>query len=429
LVLGRSGEDGLKPGWINAELIFARTLNASRLFLAIGKIIKFWRRERKMRPSFLPFSKPAIGNLEIEAVVEVLRSGWLTTGSKALEFEAAFGTYCNAQGSVALCSATAGMHLLLAALGIGPGDEVITPSMTWVSTVNLIVLAGAIPVFADIDPHTLMVSEQTVGPLINERTKLIVPVHFAGAAVDMKPLRQLASSKNIHLVEDAAHAVGTEYQGEKIGHRGTAVFSFHPIKNMTCGEGGMLCSDDPELVERVRRLKFHGLGMDAYDRSTQGRAPQAEVLEPGYKYNLTDIAAALGLVQLGRLDQLIQKRTLLARRYTELLANVDEIRPLAAPSYPIRHAWHLFIVRLDTQKAGMDRNVFMTELKKRNIGTGIHFKAVHTQKYFRETLRMPAGALPATDWNSERLCSLPLFPDMAVEDVDEVVETIKEVLA
>lgn len=381
-----------------------------------------------MRSSFLPFSKPAIGDLEIEAVVDVLRSGWITTGPKAVEFETAFRDYCGAEGSVALCSATAGMHLLLAALGIGPGDEVITPSVTWVSTVNLIVLAGATPVFADIDSETLMVSAQTIEPLINDRTKLMIPVHFAGAAADMEPLRQLASNKHVRIVEDAAHAVGTEYQGGKIGRLGTAIFSFHPIKNMTCGEGGMFCSDDPELIERIRRLKFHGIGMDAYDRTVQGRAPQAEVLEPGFKYNLTDTAAALGLVQLARLDQFIQQRTLLAHRYQALLGDVDEIRPLTEPQYPMRHAWHLFIVRLDTQRAGMDRNTFMTELKRKNIGTGIHFKAVHTQRYYRENFRLPEGALPATEWNSERLCSLPLFPDMTVEDVDSVAAAIKEVL-
>jgi len=382
-----------------------------------------------MRSTFLPFSKPAISELEIESVVEVLRSGWITTGPKAAEFEEAFRGYCNAEGAVALCSGTAGMHLLIAALGIGPGDEVITPSMTWVSTVNVIVLAGATPVFADIDRDTLMVSAETIEPLITDHTRLIIPVHFAGAAVDMEPVRQLASGKKIHLVEDAAHAAGTEYHGEKIGQRGSAIFSFHPIKNMTCGEGGIFCSDDPDLVERVRRLKFHGLGVDAYDRAMQGRAPQAEVLEPGFKYNLTDLAAALGLGQLGRLDNFIEKRSRLARRYQELLDDVDEILPLAVPSYPMRHAWHLFVIRLDTERAGMDRDTFMAELKKRNIGTGIHFKAVHTQKYYRETLRLPEGALPATEWNSERICSLPLFPGMAVEDVDSVVAAIKEVLA
>lgn len=382
-----------------------------------------------MRSTFLPFSKPSISELEIESVADVLRSGWITTGPKTAEFEEAFRRYCRADASAAISSATGGMHLLLTALGIGPGDEVITPSMTWVSTINLIMLAGATPVFADIDRDTLMVSAETVEPLITERTRLIIPVHFAGAAADMEPLRQLATDKNIRLVEDAAHAVGAEYRGEKIGRRGTAIFSFHPIKNITCGEGGMFCSDDPALMERIRRLKFHGLGVDAYDRTLQGRSPQAEVLEPGFKYNLTDMAAVLGLGQLSRLEAFIQKRTLLACRYGELLAGVGEILPLAAPAYSMRHAWHLFIVRLDAKRAGMDRETFMAELKKRNIGTGLHFKAAHLQKYYRDTLRLPESALPNTRWNSERICSLPLFPDMTLDDVADVVDAIKEVLA
>ncbi|MBN2328228.1 MAG: UDP-4-amino-4-deoxy-L-arabinose aminotransferase [Candidatus Omnitrophica bacterium] len=379
--------------------------------------------------SFLPFSKPVISEEEIESVAEVLRSGWITTGPKAAEFEEAFREYCDAEGAVALCSATGAMHLALTALGVGPGDEVITPSMTWVSTVNLIVRVGAAPVFADIDRNTLMTSADTIEPLITKNTKLIIPVHFAGAAADMAPLRQLASRHNIVLIEDAAHAAGAEYRGEKIGRRGSAVFSFHPIKNMTCGEGGMFCSDDPELLERVRRLKFHGLGVDAYDRTMQGRAPQAEVLEPGFKYNLTDIAAALGLGQLNRLEEFIEKRSLLARRYHELLSEVDEILPLAIPPYPMRHAWHLFVVRLDVERAGMDRETFMKELKMRNIGAGIHFKSVHTQKYYRETMQLPDGALPNTEWNSDRICSLPLFPGMTLEDVDAVAAAIKEILA
>lgn len=381
-----------------------------------------------MRNNFLPFSKPSISEDDITAVSEVLRSGWITTGSKALDFENAFKNYCGADNAVALSSATAGMHLALTALGIGPGDEVITPSMTWVSTVNLIVLSGATPVFADIDADTLMVSREQIEPLITGRTRLIIPVHFAGAPVDMAPIRQLASDKGIHLLEDAAHAAGTGYMGEKIGKHGTAVFSFHPIKNITCGEGGMFCSDDAALTERIRRLKFHGLGVDAYDRNTQGRSPQAEVLEPGYKYNLTDMAAVLGLSQLGRLDEFIKKRTLLAGYYKELLSDIHEIMPLLPPSYPITHAWHLFIVRLDTRRAGMDRDTFMTGLKEKNIGTGIHFKAVHTQKYYRETVKLPDGALPATEWNSDRICSLPLFPDMTLHDVEDVVNAIKEVL-
>ena len=382
-----------------------------------------------MRNDFLPFSRPSISDRDISAVNEVLRSGWLTTGPKTARFEEAFRDYTGCGGAVALSSATAGMHLALKAFDIGPGDEVITPSMTWVSTVNLIVLAGAKPVFADVDRDTLMVTPESVQACMTEATKLIVPVHFAGAAVDIEPIRELASEENIFLIEDAAHALGTEYKNQRIGRTGTSIFSFHPIKNITTGEGGMFCSDDIELVDCIRRLKFHGLGVDAYDRQTQGRSPQAEVLEPGFKYNMTDMASVLGTSQLARVDRFNSRRRELAMRYRELLNGIDEILPLREPAYPIKHSWHLFIVRLDTDKAKMSRDEFMEELKKRNIGTGLHFRAAHLQKYYRESMGMKRGMLPNTEWNSDRICSLPLFPDMTLDDVDDVAETIKEVLS
>lgn len=381
-----------------------------------------------MRKNFLPFSKPAISEEEIAAVGHVLRSGWITTGPKTAQFEEDFKQYCGTNGAVALTSATAGMHLLLSALHIGPGDEVITPSMTWVSTVNLIVLAGATPVFVDIDHDTLMTNAELIEPCITRRTRLIVPVHFAGGAVNMEPIRTLAAKHDITVVEDAAHAAGTEYAGKRVGSRGTSIFSFHPIKNMTTGEGGMFCSDNENLLRSIRQLKFHGLGVDAHDRKQQGRSPQAEVLEPGFKYNMTDISAVLGLGQLARLEDFITTRTILANRYLELLADVEEITPLAATPWTSRHAWHLFIIRLDTKKAAMSRDRFMQELNKLNIGTGLHFRAVHEQNYYRRTVNLPPGSLPATEWNSQRICSLPLFPAMTLSDVEDVVTAIKEVL-
>ncbi|MFH1718322.1 MAG: DegT/DnrJ/EryC1/StrS family aminotransferase [Planctomycetota bacterium] len=382
-----------------------------------------------MRTEFLPFSRPSISEDEIAAVSAVLRSGWLTTGPKTAQFEQAFCDYTGCSGAVALSSATAGMHVLLEALGIGPGDEVITPSMTWVSTVNLTVLAGASPVFVDVDRDTLMASPESIEACLTDKTRLLVPVHFAGAPVDIEPIGELAISRNISLVEDAAHALGTEYKGERVGCKGTSIFSFHPIKNITTGEGGMFCSDDPELLDRIRRLKFHGLGVDAYDRHTQGRSAQAEVLEPGYKYNMTDISAVLGTGQLARVDGFNHRRAELAARYRERFEQVDEILPLCDPPYSMKHAWHLFIVRLDTDKAGLSRDDFMRELKQRNIGTGLHFRAVHLQKYYQESMGMRRGMLPNTEWNSDRICSLPLFPEMTFDDVDDVVNTSKEILS
>jgi len=381
-----------------------------------------------MRSEFLPFSRPSISEDDIAAVAEVLRSGWITTGKWNKSFEEGMCDYCGCKGAVALSSATAGMQLVLKALDIGPGDEVITPAMTWVSTVNLIVLAGAIPVFVDVNRDTLMLEAKTVGQKISERTRAIIPVHYAGAPVDLDPLRKLASHHGIPLIEDAAHAIGTSYRGNMVGSSGTVIFSFHPIKNITSGEGGMVCSDDEQLLDRVRSLKFHGLGVDAYDRSSQGRSPQAQVMEPGYKYNLPDILAVLGVKQLGRIKEFNEKRTALATQYHELLKDVEGIRPLQVPEYPHIHAWHLFIVRLLADGKGIDRDRFMELLKEKNIGTGLHFRAVHLQKYYREQMGMTPGMLPDSEWNSDRICSLPLFPDMNTNDVTDVVSAIKECL-
>jgi UDP-4-amino-4-deoxy-L-arabinose-oxoglutarate aminotransferase len=377
---------------------------------------------------FLPFSRPSITAADIAAVSAVLESGWLTTGSRCAELEQRFCEYTGSAHSVAVTSATAAMHLLLHALDIGPGDEVVTPSMTWVSTINLIVLRGAKPVFVDIDKDTLMIDAAGVEAALTERSKLIVPVHYAGASVDLDPLKALAQRRGVPLVEDAAHSVGTAYKEQRIGSSGSAVFSFHPIKNITTGEGGMLCTDDEWLAASVRQLRFHGLGADAFDRESQGRAPQAEVLEPGFKYNLPDLNAALGISQLARVDAMNAQRTALAARYGELLAGVDGVIPLRIPDYSMRHAWHLYIVRIDPDRAGIDRDTFMAEMKARNIGTGLHFRAAHTHKFYRQ-LKLAHAPLPNTEWNSERVCSLPLFPDMALDDVDRVVAAIHSVLS
>lgn len=380
------------------------------------------------RSEFLPFSRPSITEEDIAAVCEVLRSGWITTGLKAAEFERRFCQYVGCLGAIAISSATGGMHIVLKAFEIGPGDEVITPSMTWVSTVNLIVLAGATPVFADIDRDTLNVSPDWIKTCITDKTKLIIPVHFAGAPADIGEIRRLANDRGIAVVEDAAHALGARFMDEHIGQKGTSIFSFHPIKNITTGEGGMVSSDCQDLLDRLRRLKFHGIDVDAYDSQTKARTSHAQVLEPGYKYNMTDIAAVIGLRQLARLDEFNKKRTELALRYREKLSGIEEILPISDPPYPFKHAWHLFVVRLDTDKTKLSRDEFMAELKNKNIGTGLHFRAVHLQKYYMESMATHRGMLPNTEWNSDRMCSLPLFPDMTPEDVDDVVEAIKETL-
>ena len=378
-----------------------------------------------MRKDFLPFTRPDVNDDDINAVTEVLRSGWLTNGPKNAEFERKVCESSGASEGVAVASATAAMHLLLEVMNIGAGDEVVTPSMTWVSIVNMVVLAGATPVFAEIDRDTLMVTPESVAACITPRTKLIIPVHFAGAAFDIDGIRKVANG--IPVVEDAAHALGTYYKGRHIGCENTAIYSFHAIKNITTAEGGMLTTNDPKLAALMRQWKFHGIVVDAFDRENRGRAPQAEVTYPGYKYNLTDICAALGVSQLDRIEAINAKRTALAMRYRELLAGVDEVLPLADPTgYDFKHAWHLFVVRVLSNK--LDRDEFMAALKAENIGSGLHFRCAHLQRYYREEMGFQRGMLPNTEFNSDRICSLPLFPGMRLEDVDDVVAAIKKVL-
>ena len=366
---------------------------------------------------------------DIQGVVEVLKSGWITTGPKCQAFEKAFAEYVGAPYACAVTSATAGLHCALLALNLKPGDEVITSSMTWVSTVNMIEILGGRPVFADIDRSTLMISAKEIEPLITPKTRMIIPIHYAGAPVDIDPIRDLAQRRNLILIEDAAHAAGTEYKGRRIGKLGTSIFSFHPIKNITTGEGGMVCTDDASLMDRVRRLKFHGLAKDAWDRYTKKGSGIMEVIEPGFKYNFTDIQASLGLTQLKKLDAFNQRRAELAAMYDGLFKDMPEISHLMAPAYPHLHTHHLYIVMLDTERAGMTRDQFVQGLKDRNIGTGIHFRAAHLHAYYQQTGRYPIGSLPNTEWVSDRLCSIPLFPSMTERDVHDVVNAIKDTLA
>ena len=286
-----------------------------------------------MRETFLPFSKPSIQEWEISEVAKVLRSGWITTGPKNAEFEKAFCAYTGAKHAIPLTSETTVMQALFRALGLKPGDEVITPSMTWVSLPNVVSLYGAKPVFVDCDRDTLMVTPEAVEAAITPRTKAIVPVHFAGGVLELDKLRAIADKHGVVLIEDAAHALGAEFKGERIGKRGHVMFSFHPIKNITTGEGGMFATDDTALADRVRSLKFHGLGVDAYDRQTMGRAPQAQVVEPGFKFNMPDMQAVLGVTQLTRVDQMNTERGRLAALYRERLADIPELIPLGRPAY------------------------------------------------------------------------------------------------
>jgi len=372
--------------------------------------------------AFLPFSRPSLGEAELAAVQEVFQSGWITTGPKCAELEQAFCQLTGNQHAIAVSSATAGMHVTLMALNIQAGDEVITPSMTWVSTLNIITLLGATPVMIDVDPETLMVTPEAVAAAITPRTKAIIPVHYAGAPADIDAIQAIGQRHGIPVIEDAAHAAGTYYHQRHVGGQGIAIFSFHAIKNMTCAEGGLVVTNDAALAERIRMLKFHGLGVDAFDRQTHGRQPQAEVISPGFKYNLPDISAAIALVQLAKLDEINARRSAIAQRYLAALQDTP-FKPLAQPRWPHRHAWHLFIIRVDETTCGISRDGLMQALKAQDIGTGLHFRAAHTHRYYRE--RYPQLSLPATEWNSDRICSIPLFPDMTDSDVERVITALR----
>jgi dTDP-4-amino-4,6-dideoxygalactose transaminase len=378
------------------------------------------------RDTFLPFSRPSIRQVEIDEVVDTLRSGWLTTGPKAERFEKDFAAYVGAPEVLAVSSATGGLHIGLIGLGLQPGDEVIIPTMTWAATSNMVEVLGGKAVFVEIDPGTLQIDPEAVAAAVTERTVGILPVHFGGAPCDMDALLSIARKHSLWIFEDAAHGVGTLYKGRHVGlFDRLAAFSFHPIKNMTTGEGGMLTLTDPELAKRLRAWRFHGLEKQAWNRYAEGGTPQVEIVLPGFKYNFMDIQAALGIHQLASVNDFNARRRELAALYDELFAEVPEIGRPGSPAYDHFHTWHLYVIKV-LDSAGVRRDPFMAALRQRNVGTGLHFRAVHTQPYYAE--KYPGVVLPRAEWVSDRICSLPLFPDMTEDDVRYVVDAIKDVL-
>ncbi len=381
-----------------------------------------------MSDNKLPLSRPSLGEEEIREVVEVIRSGWITSGPRVKRFEENFARYVGARHAVAVNSCTAALHLAVLAHGVGAGDEVVTSSMTWSATVNMVEVVGAKPVFADIDPATLQITPETAAAVVTDRTRALLPVHFAGQSCDLDGFKALAARRDLTLIEDAAHAVGTEFRGRRIGSdSGTACFSFHPIKNITTGEGGMVTTGSDELAEKLRLLRFHGVNRDAWNRYGNVETPRYETVAPGWKYNLTDLQAALGIHQLAKLDGFIERRARLAELYHAQLAGIDGVRPLGRAEGTTRHAWHLFVVTVDADRFGCDRDRFMARLAERGVGTGLHFTAVHLHGYYRARYGFRPGDLANTEWASDRVVSLPLFPGMNDSDVARVCEAIRAV--
>ncbi len=379
----------------------------------------------KIRKDFLPLSRPSMGGKEIQGVMTCLKSGWLTTGPLCKAFEEKFCELTGASYALSVSSGTAGMHLMLLGLDIKRGDEIITPSMTFASTLNMITLCGAKPIFVDIHYDTLNINADLIKEKITEKTKVIVPVHFAGAPVDMDKILGIAKKYDLFIIEDAAHGLGTYYKGVHVGGFGhRAIFSFHPLKNITTGEGGMITHNDDHLESRLRLLRFHGIEREAWKRYGRGGNPEYDIHTPGFKYNLTDIQAALGLAQLSRLEKLNSRRRQLADLYRRGLEGVEGLELPGVPAYAHTHAWHLFVIKV----LSMDRERFMQKLSEYQIGYGIHFPACHRLSYIQQRYKIKKGELKETERANDKLVSLPLFPDMKKEDVSYVCEAVQEIL-
>ncbi len=371
---------------------------------------------------FIPYNRPAMGDEEAEAAAAAVRSGWITTGPRVREFEEAFAALVGAPHAVAVSSCTAGLEIALAALDIGPGDEVLVPAYTFASSVTVIAQRGATPVLVDISEDDCNIDPAAAARAVTPRTRAILPVHFAGQACRTTDLQNLARHHGLRMVEDAAHAVWTRDGNRMVGSIGDATaFSFYATKNLATGEGGMVTTVDAALADRLRRLSLHGMSRDAWARYTAAGTYRYDIVEPGYKANLGDIPAAIGLVQLRRLPQLQARREAIAQRFNAAFAGEPALEP-PAERPGTRHAWHLYPLRLRLERLRIDRDAFIAALRTAGIGTSVHFIPIHYHSYFREQFGWRAGDYPVAERTFEREISLPLYPDLAGEQVERIVE-------
>jgi dTDP-4-amino-4,6-dideoxygalactose transaminase len=378
---------------------------------------------------FLPFAKPTISEEAIAEVVATLRSGWITTGPKVQKFEAMLSEYHGGRRALCVSSATAGLQIALLALNLQEGDEVITTPLTFVATLNTIVLAGAKPVLVDIDPETLNINAGAIEAAITPKTRVIMPVHYAGLPCDMDVIYALAKKYNLRVVEDCAHAIGAEYKGKKLGSFGDIqVMSFHPNKNMTTGEGGAIITDDAGVIHTLERLRFHGIDRDAFNRFGKTGSQQYDVTMAGFKYNMMDIQAALGIHQLPELDGFTEKRTALAKRYIEILGGWSELSLPKSPNYEHKHAWHLLTPLINKNAANLDRDGLISAMKAENIGLGLHYQSTHTFSYYAKNYGWQPSDFPNALSVGERIFSLPLFPTMTIAEQDRVIKSLEKVL-
>ncbi len=391
-----------------------------------------------MESDFVPFALPDLDDLELDAVVDVLRSGWITTGPKVQQFESEFKAFVGASHAIAVNSCTSAMHLALEAMGVGPGDEVITTPYTFAATAAVIEHLRARPVLVDVERDTLNINPDLLGSAITPHTKAILPVHFAGHPADMTRVYEVASTRGLAMLEDCAHALPALHSGNLIGAdldrsryggvEGHATcFSFYATKTLTTGEGGMLCTDSPQLAERARLMALHGMTRDAWKRYTEAGSWYYEVVVPGFKYNMTDVAAALGLVQLGKVDTMWTRRKQIATKYSEAFATDSALQiPVERPG--VEHAWHVYPLRLNLDSLVIDRAEFAEQMKLRGIGVSVHFIPLHLHPYYRDAYGYSAEDFPVALSEYQREVSLPIYSRMTDVHVGRVIDAVIDVL-
>jgi perosamine synthetase len=381
-----------------------------------------------MHAQFLPFHIPDIVEDEIQSVVETLRSGWLTTGPKTKQFEQDFAAYLGCRHAVAVNSGTAALHLALDAIGIREGDEVLVPTMTFAATAEVVLYCKAKPVLVDCQPDFFNIDPDLIERAITKRTKAIIPVHFAGQPCHMDRILEIARAYRLKVIEDAAHALPAVDRGKKVGTIGDATcFSFYATKTITTGEGGMITTENSEYADRMRMMSLHGISKDAWKRYTAEGSWYYEILSPGFKYNLSDIASAIGIAQLKKCDRFWEARRRIAIMYHEGLADLPEIcTPVSRPD--VQHAWHLYVIQLDLERLWIDRNSFIDALKASGIGTSVHFIPLHLHPYYRRAFGLTPRDYPNATMAFQRLISLPIYPKMTDADVQKVIAAIRRIV-
>lgn len=381
-----------------------------------------------MQNDFLLFHKPFISEEEVDEIVDTVRSGWLSMGPKTIKFEELFARYIDCKKGIAVSSWTAAGHLTLEAYGLKPGDEVIVPTMTFPATAEIVCYFGAKPVIVDVDPDTLNISLEAIEKAITPKTKVIIPVHYGGQPCDMDEILDLAKKYNLKVMEDAAHSLPATYKGKKIGNISEVTcFSFYATKTLSTGEGGMICTNNEEIAERVKVMRLHGINRDAWKRYTESGSWYYEVVAPGYKYNFTDLQASLGLPQLKKVDHMWESRKNIAKRYTECFKDNDLIR-LHGLKPDRESSWHLYPIRLELEKLNINRARFIDELRKNKVGAGVHFMPVHEHLYYHETFNLKNEDFPVASGTFPRLVSLPIYPGMTEHNVDYVIDVVSSLL-